>query len=153
MRSKKETGWQGKIIPLAVALVFISPAFFIDEGPRIAYILLMGYIGFLFGRGFVSCLRKGKIDFSILAYLSLYILAFIIIDFNFSQRIFIEKGLLTFLFWIILGSWFFYIGVEGIRSKQILVRGFLFSHEGTIFFSILTVLFSLFILISPFIFS
>ena len=157
IKQKKELNLKEKIITLIVSLIFISPALIIKDETsiRLAYIILIGAIGWAIGKNLIFYLKEKEIkternkippllsNFAIGIYLFAYIVLAFLID-----SILLRKSLLLFLIKVFVGGlFFFYGGLKGIQTKRIFLRGFQISGRVAIIYGILSIIFSIFLLL------
>ena len=143
-----------KIVILIFTVIFVSPAFIVQEGPRLLYGILAGAIGLGIGKKIIFYLRKkGRKEerknvhpllsnFAIFIYLFIYIGLVFILDFDLFYR-----NMLLFLLKILLGGIvFFYGGFKLIQTKRGWLRGFPLTQKAAVIYGLLSVIFSIFIL-------
>jgi hypothetical protein len=151
-KEKYSTG--EKIIVLIFTIVFISPAFIVQEGPRLLYGIFAGSIGFSISKEIIFYSRKkGKKEkrkkanlllsnFAIFIYIIIYVLLSTLIDFRFLQENFLLYfGKIIFSTYLI-----FYSGLKGLKTGKMGFRGgqmYKKSSYLTAFLFIILALFSL----------
>jgi hypothetical protein len=144
-----------RIIIAVFTIIFISPVFIVQGGPRIFYGVFVGAIGFAIGRKIVFYKRKkGKKEkrkkvhpllsnFAIFNYVLVYVILSFIIDFKFLQ----EK-LLLYWFKIIFSAYIlFYSGLKQIQDKKGWLWGFPLTKKAALIYGILGVISALILMI------
>src|SRR3989344_8570701 len=142
------------LVPIVITLLFISPAFFVDNGSKFWYFIISSLTGLGLGRNLIFWLKtenrnqktekKFLSNFAIGIYIYIYIFVAFFIDYNLIKENFILPFLLKNIF---IGCiWFFYSGLKGIQTKQLWQRGFPLTKKASVIYGILMVIFSLIIL-------
>ncbi len=158
--NKEQLTLKEKIIVAVITIIFISPAFIVQEGPRILYIFLVGISGWSIGKRIIFYLRmknelvnKNRVslllsNFTINIYLVIYLITLIIVDF-----IFLQEKLLLYLLKIIVSTHFlFYSGLKGLQTKTMYFRGGQMSKKSSIVNAIILILFAILSLVYNLIF-
>lgn len=130
MTRKDNINFKEKLIPLVVALVFISPAFFIESqiATKTLFVILMGGTGWIVGKEIIyyrrreeEKKRRGKgllSNIMIAIYVFIYILLYVIINGlnNFES---FNTNLLNHILWITIFTYYFlYGGLIEMRERR-----------------------------------
>ncbi len=145
--AKEQLTMKEKIIIFITTIIFISPAFFVQEGPRFLYALLAGVTGWSIGKRILFYLKtkRNKLidvnnrllnNLAIRVYIIAYVILSIIIDFKFLQA----KFLLYLLKIIISTDRFLYYGLIGLRTKKMYLRGGQMSKKLSVMNAIILIL-------------
>jgi len=157
---KQRVNWKEKIFVVVLTFVFILPAIIIKDGPRFLYTVLAGVIGWSVGKEIIWYINKDKKrkkeqnkniwlrNPAISAYVLIYIVFSIIIDFEFFKIYF-----LTFLLKMMFGSYTLYIGLKSIQTKKAWLRGFPLTKKDSVLMGVLLIIISLLVLLSKLIFT
>jgi len=146
--------WPEKTIQIVVALIFISPAFFVQEeiSIRILYIFLAGAIGWGIGKSLVRRKEEKKkkqihisdhmISNYIFVYLSVYLFIYL------KNAEYLRDNILSFLILVMVSTYFvLYVGLKEIQSKEAFIRLTKFEGKPAVILGIISVIIAIIILI------
>jgi hypothetical protein len=155
MKNKNKLIGREYFVPIVVTLLFLSPLLFLKTGPRFFYFILAGAMGWGIGVYLVFSLKEKRekkrekriflSEAAIWSYVVLYWLISLFLDYQWLNR----EYLLSFLLKNLLGCfWLFLIGIKGVQTKQLSLRGFPLTKRASVVHGVLMIILSLLILFS-----
>lgn len=146
-----------KLVIFLFAFLFISPAFFIKEGPRLLYAFLAGAIGYGIAKTIILSIQRKEAeetknvtksallsDSAISIYVSVYVLISILLN---RELILVPKETLIIILKILFSSYIlFYGGLKQIQTRKGWLRGFPLDPKSAMVYGVIGVLLALFVL-------
>ena len=150
--TKEQLMMREKIIVTIITIIFVSPAFFVQEGPRLFYGLFVGAIGWAIGKKIVLYLRKKErkkkahpllSNSAIFIYVLIYIILLVMIDLKYLQN----KFLLYLLKIILITYFLLYGGLKSMQTKKGWIRGFPLTKRAALVTGIIEVMIAILLLL------